>query len=87
MDGVDRLLHDESLRRYTRIGGLFTLLFALLFAQPLSRIVAIRTSQVGGWAIDLHLGRQSRAHADVDVLFLRAAARVASCVGYCLICG
>lgn len=26
----------------------------------------------GGWAIDLHLGRQSRAHADVDVLFLRA---------------
>lgn len=39
---VDRLLHDESLRRYTRIGGLFT----LLFAQPLSRIVAMRTSQV-----------------------------------------
>jgi hypothetical protein len=39
---VDRLLHDETLRRYTRIGGLFT----LLFAQPLSRIVAIRTSQV-----------------------------------------
>ena len=31
-----------SLRRYTRIGGLFT----LLFAQPLSRIVAMRTSQV-----------------------------------------
>ncbi|MGZ4472804.1 MAG: nucleotidyltransferase domain-containing protein, partial [Nocardioidaceae bacterium] len=26
----------------------------------------------GGWAIDLHLGRQRRAHADVDVLFLRA---------------
>jgi Aminoglycoside-2''-adenylyltransferase len=26
----------------------------------------------GGWAIDLHLGRQTRAHADVDVLFLRA---------------
>ncbi len=26
----------------------------------------------GGWAIDLHLGRQSRAHADVDVLILRA---------------
>jgi len=39
---VDRLLHDETLRRYTRIGGLFT----LLFAQPLSRIVAMRTSQV-----------------------------------------
>lgn len=39
---VDRLLHDDSLRHYTRIGGLFT----LLFAQPLSRIVAMRTSQV-----------------------------------------
>lgn len=38
---VERLLHDESLRRYTRIGGLLT----LLFAQPLSRIVAMRTSQ------------------------------------------
>ncbi len=25
----------------------------------------------GGWAIDLHLGRRSRAHADVDVLVLR----------------
>lgn len=25
----------------------------------------------GGWAIDLHLGRQSRAHADIDVLILR----------------
>lgn len=25
----------------------------------------------GGWAIDLHLGRQSRTHADVDVLLLR----------------
>lgn len=40
--GVDRLLHDNALRRYTRIGGLFT----LLFAQPLSRIVAMRTSQI-----------------------------------------
>jgi len=39
---VDRLLHDESLRRYTRIGGLLT----LLFAQPLTRIVAMRTNQV-----------------------------------------
>jgi hypothetical protein len=39
---VDRLLHDDTLRLYTRIGGLFT----LLFAQPLSRIVAMRTSQV-----------------------------------------
>ena len=26
----------------------------------------------GGWAIDLHLGHQSRAHADTDVLILRA---------------
>jgi hypothetical protein len=39
---VECLLHDDTLRRYTRIGGLFT----LLFAQPLSRIVAMRTSQV-----------------------------------------
>jgi hypothetical protein len=39
---VERLLHDQTLRRYTRIGGLFT----LLFAQPLTRIVAMRTRQV-----------------------------------------
>jgi hypothetical protein len=39
---VDLLLHDDSLRRYTRIGGLLT----LLFAQPLNRIVAMRTDQV-----------------------------------------
>jgi hypothetical protein len=39
---VERLLHDHTLRSYTRLGGLFT----LLFAQPLSRIVAMRTSQV-----------------------------------------
>ena len=39
---VDRLLHDQTLRHYTRIGGLLT----LLFAQPLSRIVAMRTSQI-----------------------------------------
>jgi hypothetical protein len=25
----------------------------------------------GGWALDLHLGKQTRAHADVDVLLLR----------------
>jgi hypothetical protein len=25
----------------------------------------------GGWAIDLHLGRQTRAHEDIDVLILR----------------
>lgn len=39
---VQRLLHDDTLRGYTRIGGLFT----LLFAQPLTRIVAMRTDQV-----------------------------------------
>jgi hypothetical protein len=39
---VERLLHDQTLRSYTRLGGLFT----LLFAQPLSRIVAMHTSQV-----------------------------------------
>jgi hypothetical protein len=39
---VDRLLHDTTLRRYTRLGGLLT----VLFAQPLARIVAMRTSQI-----------------------------------------
>ncbi|MGI8899999.1 MAG: hypothetical protein ACR2HA_03565 [Nocardioides sp.] len=39
---VERLLHDTTIRRYTRIGGLFT----LLFAQPLSRLVAMRVDQV-----------------------------------------
>lgn len=34
--------------------------------------VACRWWIAGGWAIDLHLGRQSRAHADIDVLLLRA---------------
>ena len=39
---VERLLHDGTVRRYTRIAGLLT----LLFAQPLSRVVAMRSSQV-----------------------------------------
>lgn len=39
---MERLLHDTTIRRYTRIGGLFT----LLFAQPLSRLVAMRVDQV-----------------------------------------
>jgi hypothetical protein len=39
---VERLLHDDTIRRYARIGGLLT----LLFAQPLVRIVAMRTGQV-----------------------------------------
>lgn len=39
---VARLLHDESIALYARIGGLFT----LLFAQPLESVVAMRTSQI-----------------------------------------
>ncbi|OKH62282.1 hypothetical protein EB73_28170 [Mycobacterium sp. SWH-M3] len=39
---VQRLLHDDTIRRHARIAGLFT----LLFAQPLSRIVALRTSRI-----------------------------------------
>jgi hypothetical protein len=39
---VHRLLHDPSLRSYTRVGGLFT----LLFARPLHRIAAMRTDRV-----------------------------------------
>lgn len=39
---VEHLLHDTTLRRYTRIGGLFT----VLFAQPLSRVVTMRTHQI-----------------------------------------
>ena len=38
---VDRLLHDTTIQRYTRIAALFM----LLFAQPLSGIVAMRSSQ------------------------------------------
>ncbi|MGH2909079.1 MAG: hypothetical protein ACRDK8_07275 [Solirubrobacteraceae bacterium] len=48
---VERLLHDENIKRYTRIGGLFT----LLFAQPLSRIVAMRSSQVSHVDSALHV--------------------------------
>ncbi|HZW44291.1 MAG TPA: hypothetical protein VFF32_07865 [Dermatophilaceae bacterium] len=48
---VDRLLHDTSIKRYTRIGGLFT----LLFAQPLSRIVAMKTSQISRIDDTLHV--------------------------------
>jgi hypothetical protein len=39
---VNTLLHDDSIRLYTRIGGLFT----LLFAQPLTGICLMRTGQV-----------------------------------------
>ncbi|MBK1788133.1 hypothetical protein [Prauserella cavernicola] len=39
---INRLLHDERIALYARIGGLFT----LLFAQPLQTIVAMRVDQV-----------------------------------------
>jgi len=39
---VNTLLHEESIRLYTRIGGLFM----LLFAQPLTDICLMRTSQI-----------------------------------------
>ena len=39
---VELLLHDESLRLNVRVPGLFT----LLFAQPLTRISRMKTSQV-----------------------------------------
>ncbi len=41
-DAVELLLHDQTLRLYTRVAGLFV----LLFAQPLSRVVMMRTDQV-----------------------------------------
>jgi hypothetical protein len=40
--GVDLLLHDDAIRLYTRIGGLFL----LLFAQPLASICRMQTDQV-----------------------------------------
>ncbi|MDR2565259.1 MAG: hypothetical protein LBC97_04210, partial [Bifidobacteriaceae bacterium] len=40
-EAVDLLLHDDTIRLYARVGGLFT----LLFAQPLTRIVHMRASQ------------------------------------------
>ena len=39
---VDLLLHDDTIRLYTRVAGLFT----LLFAQPLARICRMRTNQI-----------------------------------------
>jgi hypothetical protein len=39
---VELLLHDTTIRHYVRVGGLFM----LLFAQPLTTICAMRTSQV-----------------------------------------
>ena len=49
--GVEHLLHDDTLRSYTRLGGLFT----LLFAQPLSRIVAMRSDQVTTTGAAVHV--------------------------------
>lgn len=39
---IERLLHDEQITLYARVGGLFT----LLFAQPLEAIVAMRADQI-----------------------------------------
>lgn len=39
---VDALLHDDTIRLYARIGGLFM----LLFAQPLMDVCAMTTSQI-----------------------------------------
>ncbi len=52
---VHRLLHDPSLRSYTRLGGLFT----LLFAQPLHRIAAMRTDQVTATDTAVHVSFSS----------------------------
>ncbi len=40
--GVEMLLHDDSFRLYTRVAGLFM----LLFAQPLARICRMRADQI-----------------------------------------
>lgn len=40
---VDMLLHDDSIRLYTRVAGLFL----LLFAQPLARVCRMRAEQIG----------------------------------------
>jgi len=39
---VELLLHDDTIRLYTRVAGLFT----LLFAQPLARITRMRAGQI-----------------------------------------
>ena len=39
---AERLLHDDTIRLYVRIGGLFM----LLFAQPLARICRMRAEQI-----------------------------------------
>jgi hypothetical protein len=45
-----------------------------LTPQELSAVLAVLDTPwwlAGGWAIDLHVGRQSRLHEDIDVLVLR----------------
>lgn len=39
---IETLLHDDTIRRYVRIAGLFM----LLFAQPLTKICHLRTDQI-----------------------------------------
>lgn len=41
-DQINQLLHDDAIKLYARIGGLFT----LLFAQPLQSVIAMRAEQV-----------------------------------------
>lgn len=48
---IDRLLHDDAIKRYARIGGLFT----LLFAQRMIDIVAMKTSQISYIDEGLHV--------------------------------
>lgn len=39
--------------------------------NKLFSIIPIKWGIAGGWALDLHLGKQSRAHDDIDVIILR----------------
>ena len=39
---MNTLLHDDSIRLYTRIAGLFV----LLYAQPLARVARMRAHQI-----------------------------------------
>ncbi|MEB2301748.1 hypothetical protein LAV72_19270 [Lysinibacillus xylanilyticus] len=42
-----------------------TEIYKLFSTIPINRGIA------GGWALDLHLGKQSRVHDDIDVIILR----------------
>ncbi|MGG2106280.1 nucleotidyltransferase domain-containing protein [Lysinibacillus pakistanensis] len=39
--------------------------------NKLFSIIPIKWGIAGGWSLDLHLGKQSRAHDDIDVIILR----------------